>query len=158
MLDLSARNFASSAIDNPAILALYRKFPPDASNDVRSIVHICLQYAENANSLVESQAPWTMEGEIFGRNEISRYAASPLHQFLWHIHRLRLAVFYGAPLPVLDSILVDLEPLNRQLQGLSPNLEWIFLESIVRLRSGSPPREHIDKLRACQCTSLCCLS
>ena len=94
-----------------------------------------------------------MEGQIFRKDEIKGYAQSGLHMGLWHLYRLRLAIFYGAPIPIIAAIVTDGEPFVPQIIGMSFGNEWVFLESIVRIMVGKKLQDNISILSACTCES-----
>lgn len=92
-----------------------------------------------------------MSGRMFAVNEIDRYAESDLHQALYHGYRLRLAVFYGAPIAILRSIASQVAPVETNILGMSFGNEWIFLRSVVGILGGNTSKGDLSILEACEC-------
>lgn len=154
MMDIGARTFASKPLDKEAVLARYRAYPPDLPAAATSLVHLCLQYSENAAIKVKTGDPWTMYGRLVREDETRYYVASGLHRALFHVYRLRLAVFYDADVATLRSIVADAEPHEANIMGMSFGSEWVFLRNTVEVLSGSPAKDDLLILKACkQCTS-----
>jgi hypothetical protein len=90
-----------------------------------------------------------MSGRLFAAKSIEDYAASGLHQALFHGYRLRLAIFYRAPIETLKSISLAVEPHVANILGMSFGNEWVFLRNIVGILSGDDARPDLALLEGC---------
>lgn len=120
-------------------------FHPDVTHNDYS----GLQYAESATMRVDSGELWAMSGRLFDANSMADYARSGLHQALFHGYRLRLAIFYCAPLETLRSIASAIEPHEANILGMSFGNEWVFLRNIVEIMDGNDSRPGFDILEGC---------
>jgi hypothetical protein len=92
-----------------------------------------------------------MSGRMFALGEIDRYRDSGLHQALYHGYRLRLAIFYGAPVDILRDMVLKVELFERNILGMSFGNEWVFLRGIVDILGGSESKGDLSILEACDC-------
>jgi hypothetical protein len=95
-----------------------------------------LQYCENTTVRQSTTEPWTLEGTLVEQADVDAIAAFPLSLGTWHLFRLRLAIFYDAPLSVQSLIVDEGEPYTPARRGLVHDTEWAFLTAVWRIRSG----------------------
>lgn len=90
-----------------------------------------------------------MSGRLFDANQMKPFIESGLHQALFHIYRLRLAIFYSASIETLRNIASLVESCEASIMGMCFGVEWVFLRNIVEIFTGNDTGPGMAILEGC---------
>lgn len=112
-----------------------------------SVCRKCCHETRTRQFVVDSL--WSMSGRLFDAKSMDNFAGSGLHEALFHGYRLRLAVFYCAPIEMLQLIASAVEPHEANILGMSFGNEWVFLRNIVGILQGDDTRPGLAIFEGC---------